>query len=370
MGRYRYGDGDYAYFATPLPPCVQRLREELYPPLAEVADAWARRSGQATRWPPDLAGLLERCRDHGQTRPTPLVLRYGPGGYNTLHQDRYGDVAFPLQVVVGLSEPGVDYTGGEFVLTEQRPRAQTRATAIALERGSGVVFPNDRRPVERHGAAGATRVSHVSHRHGASEVRSGAALRPRHHLPRRPLGRDDGCADGDPRCDLDAGGHEEGHELVGPLGARRVTTVEDAQRGPGDGRRQLELAAVGHQVVVVGGDDRRRDGRRADPGARVEAQDPPAGLDDLGPVMAGDLVVAPPCTAAEVAPSAAHAEGDGAEGLDGDGTGEEPAAAGQAEEHAVTEAEVERRARRAQHEALTELGRRRASSWAMAPPIE
>ena len=171
MGRYRYGEGDYAYFAAPLPPPVQRLREELYVPLAEIANGWARRAGSRSRWPETLDGLLARCRRHGQTRPTPLILRYGPGGYNTLHQDRYGEVAFPLQVVIGLTTPDVDYTGGEFVLTEQRPRAQSRATAVRLERGEGVVFPNDRRPVE-----GRRGVHHVTHRHGASEIRSGERI--------------------------------------------------------------------------------------------------------------------------------------------------------------------------------------------------
>jgi len=168
MGRYRFGEGDYAYFAYPLPGPVQRLREELYPPLAEVANAWAERLGGAERWPAELEGLLARCRDAGQDRPTPLVLRYGPGGYNTLHQDLYGDVAFPLQVVIGLTEPGADYTGGEFVLTEQRPRSQSRATALVLERGEGIVFPNARRPV-----CGTRGAYQVTHRHGASEVRSG-----------------------------------------------------------------------------------------------------------------------------------------------------------------------------------------------------
>lgn len=168
MGRYRFGEGDYAYFAYPLPEPVQRLRELLYPPLAEVANAWAVRAGRPTDWPLHLPELLERCRGAGQLRPTPLVLRYGPGGYNTLHQDLYGAVAFPLQVVIGLSEQGADYTGGEFVLTEQRPRAQTRATAIGLLRGHGVVFPNDRRPV-----VGTSRVHHVTHRHGVSEVLTG-----------------------------------------------------------------------------------------------------------------------------------------------------------------------------------------------------
>lgn len=178
MGRYRFGEGDYAYFGYPLPEPVQRLRRDLYPPLAAVANAWAARARRATggtavsgpgpAWPTDLDSLLERCHAVGQTRPTPLILRYGPGGYNTLHQDLYGSVAFPLQVVIGLGEPGVDYTGGEFVLTEQRPRAQTRATAIPLRRGHGVIFPNNRRPVE-----GARGVHHVTHRHGASEVLTG-----------------------------------------------------------------------------------------------------------------------------------------------------------------------------------------------------
>jgi hypothetical protein len=170
MGRYRFGEGDYAYFAYPLPAAVERLRRDLYPPLAEVANEWGRRLDTAgwEPWPGDLDGMRERCHAAGQDRPTPLVLRYGPGGYNTLHQDLYGDVAFPLQVVVGLTEPGVDYTGGEFVLTEQRPRSQTRATALVLSRGEGIVFPNNRRPVP-----GGRRPYQVTHRHGASEVRSG-----------------------------------------------------------------------------------------------------------------------------------------------------------------------------------------------------
>jgi hypothetical protein len=170
MGRYRYGEGDYAYFAYPLPPAVERLRQELYPPLAAVANEWGERVGTDGRqpWPAALDELLARCHAAGQGRPTPLVLRYGPRGYNTLHQDLYGDIAFPLQVVVGLTEPGVDYTGGEFVLTEQRPRSQTRATALALVRGEGIVFPNNRRPV--NGTRGPYQ---VTHRHGASEVRSG-----------------------------------------------------------------------------------------------------------------------------------------------------------------------------------------------------
>jgi hypothetical protein len=170
MGRYRFGEGDYAYFAYPLPPVVERLRRELYPPLAAVANEWGERLGADgwQPWPSDLDGMLARCHAAGQERPTPLVLRYGPGGYNTLHQDLYGEIAFPLQVVVGLTEPGVDYTGGELVLTEQRPRSQTRATALPLVQGEGIVFPNNRRPVN-----GARGTYQVTHRHGASEVHSG-----------------------------------------------------------------------------------------------------------------------------------------------------------------------------------------------------
>jgi hypothetical protein len=140
--------------------------------LARVANAWAARAGGGPdRWPADLAALLEECHRAGQCRPTPLVLRYGEGGYNTLHQDLYGAVAFPLQVVVGLTEPGVDYTGGEFVLTEQRPRSQSRVTALPLRRGHGIVFPNNRRPVR-----GARGTYHVTHRHGASEVVTGTRV--------------------------------------------------------------------------------------------------------------------------------------------------------------------------------------------------
>jgi uncharacterized protein len=171
MGRYGFGNGDYAYFSYPLPESVQRLREMLYPSFAQVANSWAERAGHVTDWPDGVTALLERCHTEGQSRPTPLVLRYGPGGYNTLHQDIYGPIAFPLQVVIGLSDPDSDYTGGEFVLTEQRPRAQTRVTALRLPRGQGVIFPNNRRPV-----VGARGVHHVTHRHGMSEVRTGQRL--------------------------------------------------------------------------------------------------------------------------------------------------------------------------------------------------
>jgi uncharacterized protein len=171
MGRYRFGQGDYAYFGYPLPAPVQRLREELYAALAGIANEWARRAGEGRCFPDLLADFLARCHAAGQRRPTPLVLRYGAGGYNTLHQDRYGPVAFPLQVVIGLTAPGTDYTGGEFVLAEQRPRQQTRVTAIPLEKGHGILFPNDRRPVpSQRGTASAV------HRHGASTVRSGTRV--------------------------------------------------------------------------------------------------------------------------------------------------------------------------------------------------
>jgi hypothetical protein len=171
MGRYRFGEGDYAYFAYPLPAAVQRLRERLYAALAPIANDWATRAGEERQWPDTLDEFLARCHAAGQRRPTPLVLRYGAGGYNTLHQDRYGAVAFPLQVVIGLMTPGGDYTGGEFVLAEQRPRQQTRVTAIPLRKGHGIVFPNDRRPVPS--GRGTMR---VVQRHGASTVNSGTRV--------------------------------------------------------------------------------------------------------------------------------------------------------------------------------------------------
>jgi len=169
MGRYRFGEGDYAYFAYPLPPAVERLRRELYPPLADVANEWGRRR-PADGWEPwlaDLDGMLERCHAAGQDRPTPLVLRYGPGGYNTLHQDLYGDVAFPFQALTVLSRKGEDFDGGESVLIEQRPRQQSRAHVISLNQGELLFFPTRHRPAQgskgyyratlRHGVATLTR---------------------------------------------------------------------------------------------------------------------------------------------------------------------------------------------------------------------
>ena len=150
------------------PPVVATLRRALYPPLAEIANRWAAALGIEVRYPADHAAFLERCHAAGQTRPTPLLLQYGAGDYNCLHQDLYGEHVFPLQVAILLSEPGRDFTGGEFVLTEQRPRMQSRAEVVPLGRGDGVVFPVHHRPVQ--GARGSYR---VNLRHGVSRVRSG-----------------------------------------------------------------------------------------------------------------------------------------------------------------------------------------------------
>ena len=168
MARYRFGIGDYKYFAAPLPPLVETLRVHAYPPLAAVANAWERALGRHPAHPPDLAGLRERCRRAGQTKPTPLLLHYEAGGYNCLHQDVYGDVVFPLQITGFLSRRAVDYQGGDFLLVEQRPRAQPGGEAIACEQGDLLIFPTRERPVR--GARGWTR---VGMRHGVSRVLAG-----------------------------------------------------------------------------------------------------------------------------------------------------------------------------------------------------
>lgn len=167
MARYNFGVGQYKYFAYPLPPVVQALRHKLYPPLAIIANAWAERLREDRRWPADHASLLEHCHENGQRRPTPLMLRYGEGGYNCLHQDLYGPIHFPLQVVFQLSNPGHDFDGGELVLVEQRPRMQSRPIVVRLEQGAAAVIPVRERPRQgtrgyhrsqmRHGVAALTR---------------------------------------------------------------------------------------------------------------------------------------------------------------------------------------------------------------------
>lgn len=168
MARHRFGDGDYKYFAPPLPPLVAALRAQAYPPLAAIANAWEKALRTRVRYPPDLDGILALCRRHGQTRPTPLLLHYEAGGYNCLHQDLYGDVAFPLQITAFLSRRGADYEGGDFLLVEQRPRAQSRGEAIHTEQGELVIFPTRHRPVQ--GARGWHR---TTMRHGVSTITSG-----------------------------------------------------------------------------------------------------------------------------------------------------------------------------------------------------
>jgi hypothetical protein len=164
MARHGFGQGEYQYFADPVPAPIAALRARLYPPLAAIAGAWE----PARRFPATHAEYLAQCHAAGQTRPTPLLLRYGPGDYNCLHQDLYGEEVFPLQITLLLSRPGEDFEGGEFVLTEQRPRMQSRAAVVPLGQGDAVVFPVRHRPVQ--GSRGTYR---VNMRHGVSAVRRG-----------------------------------------------------------------------------------------------------------------------------------------------------------------------------------------------------
>nr|WP_232232504.1 2OG-Fe(II) oxygenase [Cupriavidus sp. amp6] len=168
MARHGFGQGEYKYFAYPLPDLVGALRTALYPRLVPVANRWNAAMGIDTRFPAAHADYLARCHQAGQSRPTPLLLRYGPGDYNCLHQDLYGEHVFPLQVAVLLSEPGRDFTGGEFVMTEQRPRMQSRAEVVSLRQGDAVVFAVSQRPVQ--GSRGSYR---VNLRHGISRLHSG-----------------------------------------------------------------------------------------------------------------------------------------------------------------------------------------------------
>ena len=168
MQRHGYGQGDYQYFAYPLPERVEALRQALYPELAAVANRWNAELGVAKRFPPSLQGWLRQCHAGGQKRPTPLLLRYGPGDYNCLHRDLYGELVFPLQATVLLSEPDRDFAGGEFMLVEQRPRQQSRGEVVPLRQGDAVIFAVNERPVK--GARGYHR---TAMRHGVSSLRQG-----------------------------------------------------------------------------------------------------------------------------------------------------------------------------------------------------
>jgi hypothetical protein len=168
MARHGFGSGEYQYFSYPLPKVVSALRAAIYSPLAEIANRWNEAMGAEARYPKSHQAFLDRCHGAGQTKPTPLLLRYGPGDYNCLHQDLYGEHVFPLQVAFLLSRPGVDFTGGEFVLAEQRPRMQSRVEVVPLGQGQGVIFPVHHRPVR--GKRGTCR---VNMKHGVSRLRTG-----------------------------------------------------------------------------------------------------------------------------------------------------------------------------------------------------
>nr|WP_311528061.1 2OG-Fe(II) oxygenase [uncultured Ralstonia sp.] len=168
MERHGFGRGEYQYFAYPLPGLIAQLRTSLYPPLATIANRWNEAMGIDVRYPPKHTDFLRRCHEAGQLRPTPLILQYGPDDYNCLHQDLYGEHVFPLQIAILLSEPGSDFTGGEFVMTEQRPRMQSRPEVVPLCKGDAVVFAVHHRPVQ-----GTRGTSRVNMRHGVSRLRSG-----------------------------------------------------------------------------------------------------------------------------------------------------------------------------------------------------
>lgn len=168
MARQRFGEGEYRYLAAPLPEAVDELRHALYPHLLLIARDWYTKLGRATPWPDTLDEWLDKCHRAGQTKPTPLILKYGPGDWNALHRDLYGDLVFPLQTVINLTEPGKDHTGGEFILVEQRPRAQSRGTSTTLPYLQGIVFTTRDRPIRTQRGWSATPV-----RHGVSVLRSG-----------------------------------------------------------------------------------------------------------------------------------------------------------------------------------------------------
>ena len=168
MEHRAYGKGEYQYFAYPLPPAIAALRTALYAPLAKIANAWRRTLGETGTFPATLDEYLEQCHAAGQARPTPLLLRYGAGGFNCLHQDLYGERVFPLQATILLSAPGQDFTGGEFILVEQRPRAQSRPAVVTLRQGDTVIFPVHHRP-----SAGSRGPYRLTMRHGVSRIHSG-----------------------------------------------------------------------------------------------------------------------------------------------------------------------------------------------------
>jgi hypothetical protein len=168
MGAHRFGEGEYRYFQRPFPEPIDELRRALYPRLLPIARDWYAKLGRPTPWPDTLDEWLDMCRAAGQTKPTPLILKYGQGDWNALHRDLYGDLVFPLQVVINLSRPGVDHTGGEFLIVEQRPRAQSRGTVTMIPHGHGLVFTTRDRPIRSPRGWSAAPV-----RHGVSVVRSG-----------------------------------------------------------------------------------------------------------------------------------------------------------------------------------------------------
>jgi uncharacterized protein len=168
MERYRFGLGEYKYFNYPLPNLIQNIREHIYPHLAPIANAWMQVLNIATRFPEKLEGLLKLCHENGQTKPTPLILKYGKSGFNTLHQDLFGDIFFPIQTVLFLNQPDIDFTGGEFVLTQQTPRAQSKAIVLKPNKGDMLIFTTNFRPVK--GSKGYYR---VNMKHGVSEIHSG-----------------------------------------------------------------------------------------------------------------------------------------------------------------------------------------------------
>lgn len=168
MERYRFGLGEYKYFNYPLPGTIEQVRKSIYPHLAPVANNWMRLLNIQIKFPESLTGLLDQCHSHQQTRPTPLILKYERGGYNTLHQDLYGDLFFPIQLVLLLSEPGKDYEGGEFVMIEQRPRAQSKAIVLKPAKGDMLMFTTNFRP-----ASGSKGYYRVNMKHGVSEVTAG-----------------------------------------------------------------------------------------------------------------------------------------------------------------------------------------------------